>query len=290
MVESVALVAETVPETLVAQLRRVAAGGGIVAGDVRPGDAWLTAGMVRAQLHEVYAATPDDAAAATGFALALALAAGALPALWVRIERDERGGGRPYAAGLAELGLPPESLVLVLVPDEPSLLRVAADAARCPGLGLVLVESRGRAAGLDLTATRRLMLAAEASGVTVLSVRIGADPVASAAATRWGVAAATSGAIPGSPDVTDSGAGAEGNVPGLPAFDVECLRRRGGPAGTRWRVEWNRETRCFEPLDPHLEIHAGSHGAQPALAGAGLSVAVGGTAARDATASVRRAG
>ena len=43
-----------------------------------------------------------------------------------------------------------------------------------------------------LTATRRLMLSAETSGVTVLSVRIGAEPAPSAAATRWGVAAAPS--------------------------------------------------------------------------------------------------
>jgi protein ImuA len=275
MIESPVLLAETAPAALVARLRRLA-GAGIAASDARAADAWRTAGLVRAQLHEVYAATPDDAAAATGFALALALAAGALPVLWVRIEREERGGGRPYAAGLAELGVSPDQLVLVLVPDEPALLRVAADAARCPGLGLVLVESRGRAPGLDLTATRRLMLAAEASGVTVLSVRIGAEPVASAAATRWGVAAATSGAIP---DVLDAGAGAGSAVPGLPAFDVECLRRRGGPAGTRWRVEWNRETRCFEPLD-----------LAPALAGAGLSMAAGGTVARDAPAPVRRTG
>jgi protein ImuA len=277
VIESSAFPVETVPAALVARLRRVAGiggGTGIATGDDRPADAWRTAGLVRAQLHEVYAATPDDAAAATGFALALALAAGAVPVLWVRIERNERGGGRPYAAGLAELGLPPDRLVLVLVPDEPALLRVAADAARCPGLGLVLVESRGRMAGLDLTATRRLMLAAEVSGVTVLSVRIDAAPVASAAATRWGVAAAASGTIAGM-----AAAGAAGNVPGLPAFDVECLRRRGGSAGTRWRVEWNRETRCFEPLDP-----------ASALAGAGLSVAAGGPAARDAPASVRRAG
>ncbi len=278
MIESSAFLAETAPAARIAQLRRVA-GATVVVGDGPPGDAWRTAGMARAQLHEVYAVTPDDAAAATGFALALALAAGALPTLWVRIEHDERGAGRPYAAGLAELGLPPESLVLVLVPDEPALLRVAADAARCPGLGLVLVESRGRAAGLDLTATRRLMLAAEASGVTVLSVRIGAEPVPSAAATRWGVAAAASQLLT---------AGAGGDVPGLPAFDVECLRRRGGPAGTRWRVEWNRETRCFDPLDP-VTLGSGA-GAQPALAGAGLSLAGGGAAARDAPASVRRTG
>lgn len=283
MSESSALPVEPASPALIARLRHVAAGGraeAAAAPEEHGGEnAWRSVGLVCAHLHEIYAITPDDAAAATGFALASALAAGALPILWVRVEREERGGGRPYAGGLAELGLSPAALLLVLVPDEPALLRVAADAARCPGLGSVLIEVRGRAAGLDLTATRRLMLAAEASGVTVLALRIGADPMPSAAATRWGVAAAAS-RFP-----TSSGAGAAGDVPGRPAFDVECLRRRGGPAGTRCCVEWNRETRCFEPLVPS-PIWAGP----AALAGAGLPLAVGRPAARDASAPVRRAG
>ena len=286
MIESPVLLAETAPAALVARLRRLA-GAGIAAGDARAADAWRTVGLVRAQLHEVYAATPDDAAAATGFALALALAAGALPVLWVRIEREERGGGRPYAAGLAELGVSPDQLVLVLVPDEPALLRVAADAARCPGLGLVLVESRGRAPGLNLTATRRLMLAAEASGVTILSLRIGADPVPSAAATRWQVGALRSRPL-------------EADAPGKPAFDIELLRRRGGQAGLRWRVEWDRDTYIFNKLaaetaagetaDAPLAVVPVGAGNPAALSRAGVSVAADRAAADDAAASVRRTG
>src|SRR5204862_316546 len=38
------------------------------------------------------------------------------------------------------------------------------------------------------------------------------------------------------------------DAPGPPAFDLELLRRRAGPAGRRWRVEWNRERRAFQPL------------------------------------------
>lgn len=246
----------------IAALRQLVAGGGATQTDPRPTDAWRREGLARAQLHEIYAADTADGPAAIGVAVAFALAADALPLLWLRAEGHEATTGRLHATGLLELGLPPDALVLVVAPDEVVALRVAADAARCAGLGTLLVESRGRAPGLDLTATRRLMLAAEGSGVTVLSVRVGAEISPSAAATRWAVAACPSTAL-------------AADAPGGPAFEIECLRRRGGPAGTCARVEWNRDDRCFQ---------------EAPLAGAGLSLAAGGPAARRPAAPVRRTG
>ncbi|MDP1027433.1 hypothetical protein Q5H91_09435 [Sphingomonas sp. KR1UV-12] len=261
------------------QGRRIAAGGGGAPGAAAPvaEGAWYGQGLTRGQLHEVYAGEAADAAAATGFSVALALAAAALPLLWIRTEAAERQAGRTLAGGLAELGLPPSALMLVVTADEPALLRTAADAARCAGVGTVLIESWGLAPGLDLTATRRLMLGAEASGVTVLSVRLGADPVPSAAASRWRVAAAGSTAL-------------AADAPGGPAFEIECLRRRGGPAGWRGRVEWNRDARCFVP--PEGADTAGGvlpHDAAP-LSGAGLPLAADRAAAQRPAAPVRRAG
>lgn len=257
---------------LLADLRRLAAAPSGLRAPRAEGDGWPVAGLTPAQLHEIYADDVQDDAAAIGFAVAVALAGGALPLLWIRTEGAARGAGRLLAAGLAELGLPPEALMLVAAADEAALLRAAADAARCPGLGTVLVESRGRMAGLDLTATRRLMLAAEEAGTTVLSVRLAAEPVPSAAATRWRVAAAESTPLPA-------------NAPGRPAFRIECLRRRGGAAGPCGRVEWNRDSRCFVP--PPV---AGAAFIDAPLSGAGLSVAAGGAAAQRPAASVRRTG
>lgn len=256
----------------IAALRRLVASGTTTQADPRPLDAWRRSGLARAQLHEMYAADAADGPAAIGFAVALALAAEALPVLWLRTERDEATTGRLHATGLAELGLPPDALLLVLVPDDDTALRVAADAARCAGLGTLLLESRGRGAGLDLTVTRRLMLAAETSGVTVFSVRVGVAVVPSAAATRWGIAACPSTAL-------------AADAPGLPAFDVECLRRRGGPAGMRERVEWNRDDRCFDR--PHRAPSSVDDGTP--VAGAGLPLAAGGPAAGRSPAPVRRA-
>ncbi len=247
---------------LIARLRRIAAGTGMAQAVAAPVDAWLAEGLGRAQLHDIYAVEDEDGPSGAGFGIAAALAAGALPLLWLRTEACERSQGRLHATGLIELGLSADSLVLGVVADEAALLRAAADAARCAGLGTVLIESVGRAPGFDLTATRRLMLAAESSGVTILSLRIGAQPAPSAAATRWGVAAVPSTIL-------------EADAPGIPAFDVECLRRRGGPAGQRWRVEWDRDAKSFRGAS---------------LSGAGLSVAPDRAAARHPAASVRATG
>jgi protein ImuA len=90
---------------------------------------------------------------------------------------------------------------------------------------------------LDLTASRRLALAAEQSGATLFLLRLGAEPAPSAADTRWAVSAAPSEAL-------------EANAPGAPTFDIELLRRRSGPSGMRWRLEWNRDRLAF--IDPAL--------------------------------------
>ena len=241
--------------------------------DDAPPEAWLGAGRARGQLHEVFAAEADDGASGAGFALALAIAAGALPVLWVRTEAAERRGGRLHAGGLLELGFDAAALVIAVVPDEAALLRTAADAARCSGIGTLLVEAWGPARGLDLTATRRLMLAAEASGVTAVVLRIDGRPVPSAAATRWQVAAAGSTPL-------------DADAPGRPAFHAELLRRRGGPAGRCWRVEWDRDLNCFREQPPF-----GARDDAPAtLSGAGLSLVAGRPAARDPAAPVRRTG
>lgn len=201
-------------------------------------DDWLGGGLGRGRLHEVIATEREDAAAAAGFGAMLGMLAGeGLPLLWLRTEAAERRSGRLYATGLCELGLDGGSVLVGLVPDDAALLKAANDAARCAGVGTLLVECWGNPKVLDLIATRRLMLAAEASGVTVLLLRMAAAESPSAADTRWRVAAAPSVPLA---DGTPAG------VPGHPVFDVELLRRRAGPAGITWRVEWNRERRAFQ--------------------------------------------
>ncbi|HEX8485132.1 hypothetical protein [Sphingomonas sp.] len=256
---------------LIARLRHVASDTGVRQGDSRAEDGWLTQGLARAQLHEIHAAHVEEGASVAGFGVALALVARATPILWLRTEAAERRGGRLHATGLVELGVAVDALVLGVVADEDALLRAASDSARCAGLGTLIVEAWGRCPGIDLTSTRRLMLAAEVSGVTVLLLRVDASPVPTAAATRWGVAAAASTPL-------------EAHAPGAPAFDIELQRRRGGPSGRRWRVEWNRDACRFDDSQSPAVQAAGTP-----LSGARLPVASGGTAAQRPPASVRRA-
>lgn len=221
-------------------------------------DAAFEGGLARGRVHELFALEPGDAASAAGFAAMLALCArrGAEPLLWLRTDQSERSGGGLYAPGLAELGGDPASLVIGHAPDPVSLLRGAADSARCAGLMAVIVECWGKCPALDLTASRRLALAAERSGTTVLMLRADAEPVPSSAETRWAVRAAASN-------------GLEANAPGLPAFEIELLRRRAGPAGSRWRMEWDRDRCMFrEPSLPGDLVSLPSSGSAATLAAA----------------------
>jgi protein ImuA len=80
--------------------------------------------------------------------------------------------------------------------DAVTTLRAGSDGARCAALGAVLIEPFGTPRQLDLTASRRLSLAAQASGVFTLLVRA-ASATPSAAQTRWLVASRPSRALQG---------------------------------------------------------------------------------------------
>lgn len=208
---------------------------GVVALGIAGLDQVLSGGLARGRVHEIYGAEPDDAAAAIGFAMALAssLNFGAgNPALWLRSVPAMRQGGVLQAQGWAELGGTPDMALIGHVPKGTDLLRAAVDALRCSAVSVVVAESWGTLRELDLTASRRLTLAAERSGVPLLLLRLDAAPVPSAAQTRWLIAAAPSQPLPG-------------NAPGAPAFDITLLRQKSGPCGMSWQLEWDRDRRIF---------------------------------------------
>ncbi|MFG1381303.1 ImuA family protein [Xanthobacter versatilis] len=199
-----------------------------------PLDGALGGGLPLGALHEVFACDKGNGAAALGFALALA-AGTRRPVVWVRQDLAALEGGDLYGPGCAAFGLDPARLIVVQGADATDTLAAAEEALRHAVLGLVVVEPWGMPARLDLTATRRLALRAERSGVPALLLRSAAEPVPSAAATRWLASAAPSGA-----------AGAPAFCLGPPAFALELARNRAGPTG-RWIVEWNAHARRFAP-------------------------------------------
>ena len=191
-------------------------------------------------LHEIHSHA-EDRAAALAFSLTQGrmAATGAIFAL--RTPRRQRLPTLFYGDGLALLGIQPGRLTIVETRNDIDMLRAGLEAARCPGVAAVLMESEGRFAAYDLTASRRLVLAAEASGVFVLLLRGDAEPRSSGAQTRWTIRSAPSVAM-------------EADAPGWPAIDAELLRCRGGPAGGRWRLTWDSDNGCFRNGDEHAPL------------------------------------
>jgi protein ImuA len=208
-------------------------------------------------LHELFAESEQDAPAVSGLAAILSAMAQAAPdsaATW--IGTSDSASLRLYPQGLVELTGSIAADLLVGVANGVDMLCAAGRAASRPGI--VVLESRGNFARYDLTASRRLHLAAETSGALLLLLRIGAEPVPSAALTRWAVKAAPSVAL-------------EANAPGYPAFYLTLLRQRGGPSGQSWRLEWDRDAKRFhEPALPGAVVPASASGAVPS---AGLRLA-----------------
>lgn len=185
--------------------------------------------LASGQLHEIHAQ-------AEGFATALAFVfavagKGKEPILLVRAPRRSPLSIRLYGEGMAGLDFDPSRLLIVEARDECALLQAGLDAARCPGLAAVVLETWGGMPRYDLTASRRLVLAAEKSGVLVIVLRGNATPRPSAAHSRWTIRSAPSVPL-------------EADAPGMLACHVELSRRRGAPAGMQWRLE-GKETKGY---------------------------------------------
>jgi protein ImuA len=195
-------------------------------------DATLQGGLALGAMHEVFADAGRQSAVATGFVAGLAGRASARrPLVWIRQDFTEIESGAVSMSGLSELGLDPRLVVTVRAADVDVALRTAADALACDAVGVVVLEVWGEARQLDLVASRKLTLAAQASGVTGLLLRMAAEPQPSTAETRWIVRAA------------HSSPAAPWSAWGAPVFDAQLVRNRHGPVG-RWIMEW----KCDECL------------------------------------------
>ncbi|OYY67572.1 ImuA family protein [Sphingomonas sp. 28-63-12] len=197
-------------------------------------DAAIGGGIMRARLHEIFAETIDDSGSAAGFAamLCVQLARPGATIFWLREQAAEARGGCLHAPGLAELGIDPGRVILGVMDDALGLLRVAGEVVRCPDIDVAVIELWKNPRVLDLTASRRLAVAAQGSGVTALMLRADAEPGPSAAQTRWSVASAIAAPL-------------EASAPGYPTFELNLLRQRGGSADRSWQVEWNRDQGVF---------------------------------------------
>ena len=194
----------------------------------------ISAGKASVLFREVVAG-PGHAGSAVGFGLALvaqtlapASASPEAMLLWVRERAAVAETGAAYGPGLVAFGLSPDCCIVVEARTHVDALRAALEGARCAVLSAIIVETL---APIDLTASRRLKLAAEKSGVAIDLVQLGGRVASNAAQMRWRVQAAPRSAMPG---------GAR-----RAAFEVIVLKSPSGIDGRNCIVEWDHERRCF---------------------------------------------
>jgi protein ImuA len=167
-------------------------------------------------LSELFAAHPRDGGWA-GFLLAQLDTQ--KPLLWIQDRMAILESGRVHPPGL-----PSRNLIHVEARDAKDALWAMEEGVRCAALSAVIGELWGDPRALDFTATRRLAVAAERSGVPCWLVRLGGTANLSGARMRWRITSAPS-----------LGNELNARAPGLPVWDAELFRARGAPPG-RWSI------------------------------------------------------
>ena len=212
-----------------------------------------------AQLVELFAGERD--AGAIGFALAQ-LPAGR-PVLWVQDRMTRVETGLPYAPGLARFGLVQGRVLTICASKPANVLWAMEEGLKCAALGAVVGEVWGDPKALDFTATRRLAMRAERSGIAVFLIRFGAEAGISAARQRWRVTSASS-----APDPHDL------RAPGKPHWQVELFRSRDAKPG-KWEAHYDATAHRLDfsaafrhpALAPSRPGPAGGHGEHARRAG-----------------------
>ncbi|QFU16578.1 ImuA family protein [Microvirga thermotolerans] len=178
-------------------------------------------GITLGALHEIIESGPaaEFAGAATLFTAGIAARLKG-PVVWCLTRRDL------FAPGLAAAGLHPDRVIYVEASRDREVLPLVEEALREKGLAAVV----GEVTRLSLVASRRLQLAAEASGVPALMLRRwwtvaekNLTTLPTAAITRWRIASAPSAVLP---------------IPGVSRqrWRVDLVRCRGAEARS-WIVE-----------------------------------------------------
>ena len=171
-------------------------------------------GLARGAVHEVMGA------AAGGFA-AMVAGRAAGPVLWCRDVADRT---MLYGPGLEAYGLAPARVIVTHCRGRTDLLWAMEEGLRTQGLVAVIGEPPGM---VDLTASRRLLLAAESGGGLGIVINMQGGFAASALESRWRIDAAPAGdAI-------------------RPRWRVGLERSRGGAQNVSWIVERDEETGHF---------------------------------------------
>jgi protein ImuA len=175
-------------------------------------------------LRDALLDAPFDAAA-TGFVLAC-LPDSKDPVMWIQDRMSRRENGRLYGAALGRFGFK-GSLLRVEVSHPRDVLWAMEEGAGCAGLSAVVGEIHGAPEVLSFTATKRLALRAESSGVPLWLIRSGDHGALSAARERWRLRSLQS-----SPNNFNA------QAPGAPLWEADLFRARGRAPGV-WTAAYD---------------------------------------------------
>jgi protein ImuA len=170
-------------------------------------------------IHEFLSLVPEHAAACGGFIAGLlkALMEQGGACLWISASR------MLFPPSLKVFGVAPDRIIFVDLQREKDVLWAMEEALKCEGLAAVIAEVQD----ISLTASRRLQLAVEKSGVTGLVIRNDARKLSTTACVaRWQITPLESKLEDGLPGV------------GFPRWKVELLKVRNGNPG-KWDIEWS---------------------------------------------------
>jgi protein ImuA len=169
-------------------------------------------------VHEFMTAGPEDTASTSGFVagiLASLMQKGGA-AIWISCYRTI------FPPALISFGIAPDKIIFIDLQKEKEMLWAMEEALKCDGLTAVV----GEMPELSFTASRRLQLAVEQSGVTGFILRCNSRNVnTTACVTRWKISPLPSAFTDDMPGVS------------FPRWNVDLLKVRNGKPGN-WRVEW----------------------------------------------------
>ncbi len=175
-------------------------------------------------LRDALPDAPFDAAA-TGFVLAC-LPDSKDPVMWIQDRMSRRENGRLYGAALRGFGFAGH-ILRVEVSHPRDVLWAMEEGAACAGLSAVVGEIHGAPEVLSFTATKRLALRAESSGVPLWLIRSGDHGALSAARERWRLRSVRS-----APNRFNA------QAPGAPLWEADLFRARGRAPGV-WTAAYD---------------------------------------------------
>lgn len=156
------------------------------------------------------------------------------PILWVQDHASRRENGWLYTPAVKAFCIH-QPIFQVHVSHPRDVLWAMEEGAACAGLSAVVGEIYGAPAALDFTATKRLAMRADVSGVPVFLLRSGDPGILSAARARWRITS-----LPSYPHPNDN------RSPGVPQWDVDLFRAR-GRTPRRWVARYDPEVK--KPAD-----------------------------------------